>query len=365
MKKKVKVLINVGALHLQSAGIHFFLKEWLNALHQSTNKSLEIYLVGVAKMSAYPQFRKFYFPVLRFLPFLELIRLFLFIPILAIRYRVDWVVEPAHFGPFNLPSRIQRMTLIHDLTPILFPQWHNPLSARLQKWSFPLIFKKAHTIVCVSKSTANDVQKYYPHTTTKTKVILPGLSTIFIPSGKEPQSAKAPYLLLVSTLEPRKNLVNLLGAFALVKRQTGYEEYQFILIGKMGWKTESFLKALKAHPYRADILLPGYVDLDTLLAYYRNASVLVYPSWYEGFGFPVLEGLASGTKVVTGRNSSLPEVGGPYAYYCDVAQPQDIARAIQTALKDNSYPYEAARTHALQFNWTETAKQFIHIWLNS
>lgn len=349
MKKPVKVLINVGALQLQSAGIHVLVKELLQALHRESPQELQLIPIGASKL------------IVKF-PLLEFFRLFFWIPLQAWIHRVDWVVEPGHFGPFNLPSRIQRMTLIHDLTPILFPQWHNPLSARLQKWFFPLIFKKAHTIICDSQSTAKDVRRLYPIAEPKIKVIYPGLSTAFIPSGKEPHPVNAPYFLMVSTLEPRKNLVNLLQAFALVKRQTGYEGYQLILIGKMGWKTESFEKALQEHPFQEDIVLPGYVDLATLLAYYRNAELVVYPSWYEGFGFPVLEGLASGTKVVTGHNSSLPEVGGSFPYYCNVAQPEDIARAIQTALKDESYPYETAREHALQFNWTQTAGQFIQIW---
>jgi glycosyltransferase involved in cell wall biosynthesis len=352
VKRRVKVLINVGALQLQSAGIHVLVKELLQALHRESPQELQLIPIGASKL------------IVKF-PLLEFFRLFFWIPLQARIHRVDWVFEPGHFGPFNLPRRIKRMTLIHDLTPILFPQWHTPFSARLQKWFFPIIFKKAHTIVCDSQSTAKDVRRLYPIAQTKIKVIYPGLSTAFIPSGKAPQPNKAPYFLMVSTLEPRKNLVNLLQAFALVKRQTSYEGYQLILIGKMGWKTENFEKALQEHPFQKDIVLPGYVDLAALLAYYRNAAVVVYPSWYEGFGFPVLEGLASGTKVVTGLNSSLPEVGDSFAYYCDIAQPEDIARAIQTALEDKSYPYEAARAHALQFNWTQTAAQFVHIWLTS
>lgn len=167
----------------------------------------------------------------------------------------------------------------------------------------------------------------------------------------------SPYILSVCTIEPRKNLTRLLHAYEQI-RDCRRERFQLILVGSLGWQYEEFLRRLAGSKYRCDIVMTGYVADWELAILYRNATVFAYPSLYEGFGLPILEAMGCGAPVITSMTSSMPEVGGDCACYCDPYSVESIMQALETVLFDEQRQRIMSSSgikRANQFNWAKTA----------
>lgn len=347
---KTTIVFNAGPLHNQSAGIHVWTKEILKALHDLKLKGqmpehLHWILFTEKPTDDYPLFEVKTVPVYPNIPGFASLRLFIVFPILAVLKKANWVIEPAHFGPFNLPRRIKRITVIHDLTPILFPQWHRRFSSLAQRLFFPLILKKTDQIIAVSNSTKSDIERVYPFAIGKIKVIYPGISKKYSPN---PEIARSPFILYVGTIEPRKNIEKGIEFFDRLKENPDYQHFKLIIAGKKGWKTEGFDYAFQNSKFKKYIHLVGYISEERKIELYRTCTAFIYPSHYEGFGFPILEAMACGAPVITSRNSSLEEIGQSYVRYFDIdsrdIQEGDNLKAIQ---------------YAQSFEWEKTAQGFI------
>ncbi|MBD2112310.1 MULTISPECIES: glycosyltransferase family 4 protein [Cyanophyceae] len=167
-----------------------------------------------------------------------------------------------------------------------------------------------------------------------------------------------PYILFVSTLEPRKNVVRLIQAFDRLKTQHQID-HQLVLVGQKGWQFEPIFEAIAASPWRHHIRHLDYLS-DAEVAYcYQNADVFAYPSLYEGFGLPVLEAMTLGCPVVTANTSSLPEVAGDAALLIDPTSVEDLAEALERVVGDRPLRQTMIAKgyqQAAQFSWTRTAK---------
>ncbi|WP_263970717.1 glycosyltransferase family 4 protein [Leptolyngbya sp. KIOST-1] len=167
-----------------------------------------------------------------------------------------------------------------------------------------------------------------------------------------------PYILFVSTLEPRKNVVRLIQAFDQLKTQHQIN-HQLVLVGQKGWQFEPIFEAIAASPWRHHIRHLDYLS-DAEVAYcYQNADVFAYPSLYEGFGLPVLEAMTLGCPVVTANTSSLPEVAGDAALMVDPTSVEELAEALGRVIGDRALRQtliERGYQQADQFSWTRTAK---------
>ncbi len=294
------------------------------------------------------------------------VRTFLTLPLLIRKLKPDLVIEPAHFGPFNLPKRIKRLTIIHDLSPIKSPNYHPFLSQKLQRIFLPGILKKADLIIANSKNTKEDIIQCKPDSRNKTSYIHLGKEEIFGPTGAgnvlKKHKIQSPYFLNVGTIEPRKNLNTLLEAFTLFK-QKSKSNIKLVITGGNGWRTKSFYNRLLNHPNKKDIIQIGYVKRSELPALYSNALAFIYPSYYEGFGLPVLEAMACGAPCIVSNTSSLPEVGGDASLYFNPKKASELMekmvlinrnKAIQNSLR------EIALIQASKFSWEKYAKTFIH-----
>jgi len=177
---------------------------------------------------------------------------------------VNVVVEPAHFGPFNLPKSIKRVTVIHDLTPIINPSWHPFASVLAHKLLLKRILRKADLIVTNSEFTKSDITRYYPWVRNKVKAIHLGVASEFRRVTNKEKLADVgihkDYILYLGTIEPRKNLKNLIIAYNRMRDNTPDRSVQLILAGKEGWKTRDIMRERKNSPYIDDIILLGYVD---------------------------------------------------------------------------------------------------------
>ena len=359
----MRIAFIADALDNQYAGIHIYTREIIKALAKTDSEhtyiavrlragtefvdtSVEELVVPSPALPAYAGFR-----------------LFVKIPQLLAKAKVDIVVEPRHFGPFNLPKPIKRVTVIHDLTPVLFPEMHEWMSSKLQRWFLPSILKRTDHIITNSKYTKGDVLKVYPFTKEKTTAILLGKETIFQPTSNDAGLVKygvrSPFILSVGTLEPRKNLSRLLAAFESLK-QSIHTNFQLVLVGKKGWKNRDLMERIATSPFSKDIVLTGYVERMDLPALYSSAAFFVYPSLYEGFGLPLLEAMACGTAILASKVSSLPEVGGEAALYFDPYSVQDLTQQLIRLVQNDEERERRAHSclqRSTQFSWEKAAKE--------
>jgi glycosyltransferase involved in cell wall biosynthesis len=362
----MKIAILADPLDNQNAGIHTYTRELVRSLERFCAEN-EIIIIRSKKKNDFPHLKQIVVPSTKApIGYHSIVRLFLAIPRLLRKEKVDIVFEPAHFGPFNLPKRIKRVTMIHDLTPIILSDFHRFHSQLLQKIFLKRIMRKADLILANSTNTEKDIHKVYPFTKNKTKRILLGKDDSFTANANKDILRKLnilpeQYFLFVGTIEPRKNLVVLLKAFEAFKNKT-QSDYKLVITGQKGWKSDSFFKELNKHPNRKDIVLSGFVSNEELRSLYTHALAFVYPSIYEGFGLPILEAMSCGTPVIAANNSSLPEVGGDAAMYFETKDLLDLASKMEL-FYDNPKLKAALSLKSLaqasKFSWETYAEEFI------
>ena len=361
----MRIAILADPLDNQYAGIHIYTREFIRAVIRVDKKN-EYILIRQKKKDDFPGLKQIIVPDLPLYTGFQVLRFFMIFPLIARKLKVDAVLEPAHFGPFNLPGKIKRITVIHDLTPILFPHLHRYHSQLLQRIFLKRILKKAALILSNSDNTSNDLYRHYPFTRGKVKRIYLGKEDHFRVNEDREITSKynldEKYFISVGTIEPRKNLTILLNAYQTFRNENR-ESYKLIIVGKKGWKSDAFFAALENHKYRNDIIILGYVSRNELAVLYTKATALLYPSLYEGFGLPVLEAMACGTPCILSNSSSLPEVGGDSALYFNVEKPNELAEKMTLLAGDNGLQDEMKQKsldRAGRFSWEAYAREFIN-----
>ncbi len=237
---------------------------------------------------------------------------------------------------------------LHDLSFVRHPEYFSP-SRRL--WHILMdprrLSHAADRVIAVSEATARDAADLYGIRADKIRVVPSGLSAAFLegPSSAERKEEvrkryglPPSFILFLGTIEPRKNMRGLVAAYGIARKR-GYTQ-KLVIAGIRGWIGKDFERCLVASEYAADIIVTGFIEDEDKPALYELADVFVYPSFYEGYGFPPLESLARGTPVVTSYNSSLPEVAGELAYLANPYDPAEIGAVICEALAagKNSLP---------------------------
>lgn len=355
----MKIGIIGDALDRQYAGIHYFTKKLVETLTERDTTN-EYFLFRQQKGTEAYQCEEIVVPTRSWLPGYQSARLLYIIPSKAKKLGLDMLIEPAHFGPFNLPDHIKRITVIHDLTPILFKEWHTFNGWFLQKLFLPVIVSRADLIITNSEYTKSDIVKYLGKDPDKIVPTHLGISDIFQPVDDLTILGKygivKDYILYQGTLEPRKNLINLIRAYEVYRRNHPEGKEQLILSGKKGWKIKDIIRKKYSSEFRDDIILLGYVDREDMPALYTGARVFAYPSFYEGFGLPVLEAMACGTPIITSNMSSLPEVAGPHAAYFDPTDIDQMSNALAKMAKGISKEQRSQQiAYARSFTWEKTA----------
>jgi glycosyltransferase involved in cell wall biosynthesis len=166
------------------------------------------------------------------------------------------------------------------------------------------------------------------------------------------------YFLFVSTLEPRKNISGLLGAYELLPPGIR-KRYPLVLAGQLGWKSESIAEALDREKLRGDVIQPGYLSNQQLCQLYSGARAFVYPSFYEGFGLPIIEAQEFGLLVITSDCSCMPEVAGEGGILVNPQAYGSLAQAMQSLVADDNLHSKLSRLatgNARKYSWAETAR---------
>jgi len=172
------------------------------------------------------------------------------------------------------------------------------------------------------------------------------------------------FVLFIGTLEPRKNLVMLLQAYAQFKRQAN-TGHKLVLAGGKGWLYEPIFAAVEELGLQTEVLFPGFVAEEELPLWYNTADVFVYPSLYEGFGLPPLEAMACGKPVAVADASSMPEVVGDAALCVDPHQPEAWTAALARMCRDASLRADLsarALERARQFSWTRMVQETVQVY---
>jgi glycosyltransferase involved in cell wall biosynthesis len=220
----------------------------------------------------------------------------------------------------------------------------------------------ADAIVCVSEATRRDVLEFYDVSESRVHTVLSGLADDAI-QAEDLAGLPPRYLLFVSTIEPRKNVKLLLDAFEHLLDDGGYDG-DLVLVGKIGWKSEDVVRRLATSRWLHRIHHLDYLRRAELESVYEKAEIFVFPSIYEGFGFPLLEAMKHGVPSIASRASSLPEVGGDAALYVDPRSEGELAAAIRALAASPELKSELAakgRERAEQFKWSDTAERTVEI----
>jgi alpha-1,3-rhamnosyl/mannosyltransferase len=261
--------------------------------------------------------------------------------------------------------------VIYDLSFIFHREYGDPKNMEFLVDQVKKSVQRSKRIITISTNSKNEIVDYYSYNEADIDIIYPIIETrSFYPrSQSEIKKVKAKYgifdnyILFIGNLEPRKNLMGLLNAYELLPREL-QKRYSLLLVGAKGWQDGEIHKKIQDMRMRSlKVIQPvDYVVDDDRPALISGASVFAYVSHYEGFGIPPVEALACGVPTVTSYNSSLPEAVGNLGYHVDDKSPDDIAKALEKALKssDRKELTDKGYKHALKFNAHDEAVKFIH-----
>lgn len=270
-----------------------------------------------------------------------------------------------------LSKKVKHVLTIHDLSFALYPEF---FSAKRKLWHWIINPQKqcrqANLILAPSENTKTDIVNYYQINPDKIKIIYPGLSSIFNnqPTVDKEQIRKKynlpdKFILFLGTIEPRKNIIGIIEALEQAHSRFN-QPHSLIIAGSEGWQTKPIKQRIAKSPYKQKIHLIGYIDPQDKPCIYSLATVFVYPSFYEGFGFPILEAMSLGTPVITSNRSSLPEITDNAAYLVNPNKVTEISQAMIKLINEEKLRQHFARAgleQAQKFNWAEAARQWINL----
>lgn len=282
------------------------------------------------------------------------------LPFRVLAGRSDLIYSPDFTAPPDF--RTPRIVTVHDLAFLVCPERAPATLRRFLSAVVPAQVASAAHIVAVSQTTKADLVDRLGIDPARITVVPNGVEERFFQSSPLDGASRAPlglpqdYLLTVGTLEPRKNHVTL---FAAMQQLEGRIDLPLVVAGRAGWDYEPVIRAAEPLRDRGRVILLDYVPDALLPSLYAGAAAVVYPSWYEGFGLPVLEGLAAGVPVVASDVPALKEVGDDCALYAPANSAGALAEAMERSLTSSQRADEVRerrRTRARMYSWYDAGK---------
>ncbi len=306
-------------------------------------------------------------PVTR-LPFL--IRMWLDYPV---RWHVNKRQPNVFFSPdgfIPLGMSIPKVSMFHDVAYLRYPEFLTPrISAFYKKW-IPRYLAYTDHIITVSEFSKSEIVSGYNIHPDKISVVYNGITDSYKPVSdevkKETRNKYAdghPYFLYLGAIHPRKNIHTLVQAFNQFKSEHQCDT-QLVLAGRASWQTEEVTNAIANSPWKSEIKLPGYIATDEAVDLVGSAEAMIYPSFYEGFGLPLVEAMACGVPVICSNVSSLPEVAGNAALLFDPNDASALAHQMNEITMDRSLREKLiglGHQRASDFSWDKAASQIYAI----
>ncbi len=288
------------------------------------------------------------------------------LPVRLLREPVDVCHFTNNVAPLWTPS--PTVLTIHDMTLWLYPEHHYRKRLLSMRPFIPVAARRAKAIIAVSQCVKDDIVRILGIPADKVHVVYSAPSEQFQRLPPDPArdislrhdyGLPEQFILYVGTIEPRKNLVRLLQSFALLQRNASAPPC-LVVVGARGWKDAEFFASIERLGLQQSVRYLGYLPQETLIRLYNMATVLAFPSLYEGCGLPVLEAMACGTPVITSCRGGLVEVVGDAAEFVEPTSVESIAHALhsvtsdaerQGELRDKGYKQVA------RFSWQTTSAQ--------
>jgi glycosyltransferase involved in cell wall biosynthesis len=295
-------------------------------------------------------------------PFLFFLWFEFSIPYILKRLKADIFLSTD--GYLSLSSKAKQVAVIHDLN---FE--HNPndvpfLVRKYFKFFFHRWAKKATRIVTVSEYSKKDIVECYNIDPAKIDIAYNGANEIFVPINEKEKTKifnrygnASPFFVFVGALHPRKNIKNLLIAFDIFKGRTD-NEIKLLIVGEKQWWTDDIEAAYENMDYKRDVIFTGRLKIAELAKVVASAQAMVYVSYFEGFGIPIIEAFNAGTPVITSNVTSMPEVAGGAALLVDPFNPADISEAmVKISLDENlrNSLISKGLKRGQDFSWQKTA----------
>ena len=273
-----------------------------------------------------------------------------------------------NLNQYHISNSAKLVITTHDLSPVLTPEFYDVKRRMWHKFlNYKRAFARANILFAVSEYTKNDLIKVFNIAPEKIKVIYPGLDhNIFNPSVMEEDQRNlrnryglpGDFYLFLSTIEPRKNLKTLIRAFEQVNNSV-----HLVIAGRLGWKYKKDFALIKKSKKNAKIKYIGYISESDKPALIKMAKALVYPSFYEGFGFQPLEAFASGTPVIASHVTSLPEVVSGAGLLINPYSVDDLSFALTEIVANKALRaslIEKGLLQAKKFTWVKTAEEVLN-----
>lgn len=274
----------------------------------------------------------------------------------------DLFLSPDGFLPLRGTTKC--LPVIHDLN---FEHYPEDLPVHYSEWyrkKYPLFAKRATRIATVSEFSKQDIASLYKIEPDNIDVVYNAASEGFVPLTNEriaevrkKWSGDAPYFLYIGALHPRKNLVRLIQAYEQFRNTTD-TNIKLLITGGEFWKNEVLKSTLESMKFRSDVVFTGRVDDAQVREITGAAFALTYVPYFEGFGIPIVEAMSCGVPVISGNKSSLPEVAGDAALYCDPFSVDSIAASMKQLSADDSLRNKlsaAGKERASYFSWDKSA----------
>lgn len=370
--------IDAHAIGAQQGGNETYIKQLITALAEidRTNR-YSLYLANTQAVAewragfaqAHPNFE------IRQIPQpTPLVRVPLYLAYELRRRPVD-VLHVQYTAPPFCPVPV--VATIHDLAFEHLPETFTRRGAWQLKMTVRRTAQRAARVATVSEYSRQDLLRTYNLPPEKVAVTYNGIAAHFNPTPLAPDEAAQlktrfgitrEFILAVGSLQPRKNLVRLIRAYARLRTERPAFTQQLVIVGRKLWLHHEIFAEVARQPWAADVILTGYVTDEELPPLYRAAAVFAYPSIFEGFGLPPLEAMACGTPVLTSNNSCLPEVVGTAALTVDPYDEAALADGLLRVLQDESLRARlraAGPARAKSFTWRAAAEKTLELYQSS
>jgi glycosyltransferase involved in cell wall biosynthesis len=292
------------------------------------------------------------------------------LPYLIRKDPLDVFWSPRHHLPLLGNAQLPMVLTIHDLVYRLFPKTLKRSNYFLESLLLPASVKRANKIITVSQTSANDLKKILHVPENKIQVIYLGLSTSNVDHAVVNLATlgiHGPYILFLGTLEPRKNVMRLIQAYARLPEALR-AKHQLVLAGGAGWGGEGYTDLVRQFNLTERVVFTGYVTEEQRLALLHRATVFAFPSLYEGFGFPVIEAFAAGVPVLTSKDGATAEVAGDAACLINPYDVAEISHGLEMLLTNTTLREKYSQQglqRVVDFNWDQAAEKTLDVLLGA
>lgn len=269
-------------------------------------------------------------------------------------------------GWLSLRTKVPSLDVMHDLNFEYHPEYLKPVFSKYYRHYFPKFAQKAERIATVSEASRQDIHKLYHIPLEKIDVIYCGCNDVFRPFDEEKKIAIRnkctqgnPFFLFVGSIQKRKNIDNIFRAFDLYKT-TDQKNTKLVIVGERKWWKGDIEDAYLAMSNKEDVIFFDWLSEEELAEMTAASIAMLYPSLFEGFGIPILEGFHAETAVITSNVTSMPEVAGNAALLVEPHSPKAIADAMTVVARDSELRRQLIEKGILQrekFSWDLTAKR--------